>query len=48
MNKFNFSFTCTNTIFYFLENSNSYIAENFNVHLYYNELSIDISHFVVA
>ena len=37
MNKFNF-----------IGNDNRYKAENFNVHLYFNELSNDISHFDVA
>ena len=32
----------------FLENGNRYKAEIFNVHLYFNKLSIDISHFDVA
>ena len=42
MNKFNFSFTFTNTILLYLENGNSYIAEKFN------KLSKNISHSVVA
>ena len=32
----------------FLENGNRYKAEIFNVHLYFNKLSNDISHFDVA
>ena len=32
----------------FLEDSNRYRVENFSVHLYFNELSNDISHFDVA
>ena len=32
----------------FLGDYNRYGAENFNIHYYFNELSNDISHFVVA
>ena len=32
----------------FLGNDNRYMVEFFNVHLYFNELSIDISHFFVS
>ena len=32
----------------FLEDGNRYRAENFSVHLYFNELSNDISHNAVA
>ena len=32
----------------FLENGNSYKAEIFNIHLYFNKLSKNISHFVVS
>ena len=48
MNKFNFSFTFTNTILLYLENGNRYRVEIFRVHLYFNKLSNDISHFDVA
>ena len=41
-------FTFTNTICRFLENGNRYEVDIFSVHLYFNELSKNISHIVVA
>ena len=48
MNKFNFFLLLQILFCRFLENGNRYKAEIFNVHLFFNKLSNDISHFVVA
>ena len=46
--KSNYFYTCTSTFCQFLENGKRYKAEIFSVHLYFDKLSNDISHVVVA
>ena len=48
MNKFNVSFTFTNTILSISRKGNRYRVDIFSVNLFFNGLSNDISHLVVA